>query len=1438
MLAAAAEVWKDRLEGTGPKGQVPRDRSCAPRSGVGGLMDPTDPPSAGPRSAVMDPADPPGAGPRRRVMGPANDGGAGSGGASEASTSAGPPDGERLVPVVEGLSIEVALTLAADEARALQTVALPEGDGLQVVLASRDGEGAWVEHARARVRTGAAPRGRSEAPARVRARCPRRRDGDEHRAALRARGIELGAAFAGIVALWSGPGEVLAEIRAPASIARALPLSLAHPALLDACVQTFGAAAAGDDDDGAAWLPVGFGALACAPDLAERAAEGPLWCHTRVRARTSGSLEGSLALVDADGRPLLTLDGFVARRADPGALAGEQDTYALRWTPRPVPTPASAAGAWLVAGAGPLAGAIADALASAGGRCVQVSAAPDARAEALLDAPIRGVLLVAEEGPVADAASAAPTRPADPGPADALAWAQRLAGRGARDVPRLWIVTCGAQATRAGEGASPGLAALWGLARALRHELPELRCAAVDLPAARDPASDPFGRAISGDEPLADPLDPAAASLRYATSGEEPLADPLDPAAASLRRAISSEDPLADPPDPDLPIAALVGLLTGDDPEDEWALRGGEGLVPRLIPWSRRGSGRWRARGDGTYLVTGGLGGLGGATAAWLVERGARHLALVGRSAPGPAADAVIADLRRQGAQVEVLRVDVADPEAWSRAAAGLARSAPPVVGVVHGAGVLDDGVALQQDAARMARVLRPKLDGGEALDRWAAGAELFVAFGSTAGLLGELAQAPYAAANAALTALAHRRRRAGRHALTVDWGPWAEVGRAAGGAGGRGYRPMTPARALQALEALLVDDATHAVVASLDLRQWREVHLPVASTPLLADLEAAPPPGRRADVDAQRAALAALAPGPRRARVVHGVQAEVGAVLRLDAAEIDPRSPLRDLGVDSLRTMELRNRLEARFGVLLTAASLWSHGQVEALAGLVLTRLGLAEAPVAATPGATASTGARHDAATPRDRQGAASDPRLAAAPGDRHADAMPDAAPFGVPGTAASRHDGAAPPGAAPPGAATPGATASTGARHDAATPRDRQGAASDPRLAAAPGDRLAAAMPGATPFGVPGTAADAAAAAPGDRHAATSDPRLAAAASDLSGTAAARPDDAALPGAAAHPGDGPSRGSRRGPGGAPSRARRAPRRAPLTAPSDHRALLLEALQEIRGLRERLAAAEAAGSEPIAIVGMSGRFPGGADDVAGYWSLLRDGRDAIAQVPRDRWDLGAYYDPAGGPGRVSCRWGGFLTGDVYGFDAPFFALSPREAAAIDPQQRLLLEVAYEALEDAGWPPSRAAGSRTGVFVGIFGADYFWLHARDPALLDAQVSLGNGDGVAAGRIAYAFDLRGPCMAVDTVCSCRRGDPPRLPEPRAGECELALAGGVNLMLAPPERDDLAAPGAALDGRCKTSSTPGPTASSAARAAGWSPSAASATPSATATRSGR
>ncbi len=204
----------------------------------------------------------------------------------------------------------------------------------------------------------------------------------------------------------------------------------------------------------------------------------------------------------------------------------------------------------------------------------------------------------------------------------------------------------------------------------------------------------------------------------------------------------------------------------------------------------------------------------------------------------------------------------------------------------------------------------------------------------------------------------------------------------------------------------------------------------------------------------------------------------------------------------------------------------------------------------------------------------------------------------------------------------------------------------------------------------------------------------------------------------------------------------------------------------------------------EPIAIVGLGCRFPG-ADGPAAFWRLLSDGADAIREVPADRWDADAFYDPDPSvPGTAVTRRAGFVSA-IDQFDFQFFGISPRESAQMDPQQRLLLEVAWEALEDAGQVPERLAGSDTGVFVGISNSDYSTVRAGDLRLVDAYTGTGNALSIAANRLSYFYDFRGPSMAIDTACSsslvavhlaCR--------SLRDGECSLALAGGVNVILSP------------------------------------------------------
>jgi acyl transferase domain-containing protein/surfactin synthase thioesterase subunit/NADPH:quinone reductase-like Zn-dependent oxidoreductase len=231
------------------------------------------------------------------------------------------------------------------------------------------------------------------------------------------------------------------------------------------------------------------------------------------------------------------------------------------------------------------------------------------------------------------------------------------------------------------------------------------------------------------------------------------------------------------------------------------------------------------------------------------------------------------------------------------------------------------------------------------------------------------------------------------------------------------------------------------------------------------------------------------------------------------------------------------------------------------------------------------------------------------------------------------------------------------------------------------------------------------------------------------------------------------------------------------------------------------------AAPGGPIAVIGIGCRFPGAASDPERFWRILEDGVDAITEVPRDRWDVDAVFDPdPDAPGKTYARWGGFIE-NVAEFDPRFFGMSPREAAAMDPQQRLALEVTWEALARAGQPKEMLAGSSAGVFMGAIGNEYVHhiLEAGDAAAYDAHAAIGNLGSALSGRISHFFGLRGPCLTVDAACAsslvtvhlaCR--------SLRERECRLAIAGGVNLLLRPEGSMALSrARALAADGRCKT-----------------------------------
>ncbi|HEX3126702.1 MAG TPA: beta-ketoacyl synthase N-terminal-like domain-containing protein, partial [Thermoanaerobaculia bacterium] len=224
---------------------------------------------------------------------------------------------------------------------------------------------------------------------------------------------------------------------------------------------------------------------------------------------------------------------------------------------------------------------------------------------------------------------------------------------------------------------------------------------------------------------------------------------------------------------------------------------------------------------------------------------------------------------------------------------------------------------------------------------------------------------------------------------------------------------------------------------------------------------------------------------------------------------------------------------------------------------------------------------------------------------------------------------------------------------------------------------------------------------------------------------------------------------------------------------------------------------------SEPIAIVGMACRFPQSPNPQA-FWRLLRDGVDATRTVPPDRWDADALYDPdPQAPDTINTRRGAFLD-RVDLFDPMFFGISPREACEMDPQQRLALELAWEALEDAGIPPRSLSGTRTGVFMGVIFRDYADLHRTADAPVTSHTGPGTSLAMVANRISYLFGLRGPSLSVDTACSSSLVSVHLACQSlRDGECSLALAGGVNLILYPGIAVELTKfGGLSGDGRCK------------------------------------
>ncbi|MFF7749304.1 SDR family NAD(P)-dependent oxidoreductase [Streptomyces sp. NPDC007971] len=734
---------------------------------------------------------------------------------------------------------------------------------------------------------------------------------------LAALGLGYGPAFRGVrSAVTTGDGELLARLSLPAAardVADPYPL---HPALLDAALQV---TAALGTADGRALLPVAVGRC-----VLPRSGTGDLTAHVRRTGGSATDLTLDVTLWDADGLAAGRLEAVRLRAADPADLdAGSENArhlYEVAWTAvteHPAGTgersvtedpsvtedrsvtghPAAAAPdlAWTVVGE-----------------------PADRRTEAALRSPAAPQTAAAPHGPdrreqgtdvvvrfwPRPAADAQPEAVAHDLAAAGLAELQALIALPAEQAPARTVwVTRGAVAAADGDPV-PGYAqsVLWGLARSARAEHPDLGLMLLDLD-----------------------LDDGG------------------------------------------PVPALRTAVTLAD-EPELALREGKLFAPRLVRARPANAARGpeaenrdepRRTGhvptEGTVLITGGLGAVGRNIAGVLARRGVPRLVLTARKgADDPRAAETVAELTALGTETEVVACDVTDPAA---VAAVLARVGEelPLGGVVHCAGILDDGVVAELTPERLARVLRPKVDGAAHLHRLTARTplDLFLLVSSAAGVVGNAGQGNYAAANVFLDQLAHHRRSLGLPGASVSFGAWAGEGLAAAHAdldrmARLGHRALTPDQGRDLVELTVRHGSPHLVAWALDLPRLRTSD--AAGTALWRSLLPAPPTdGPTGEALADR--LARLPGAERAERVLALVRDETSRALGLRSAEsVRPDQPLRDLGMDSVTAVELRNRIGARLGTRLPATLLFDHPTADRLAEYLLGHvLGRAARPAPA---------------------------------------------------------------------------------------------------------------------------------------------------------------------------------------------------------------------------------------------------------------------------------------------------------------------------------------------------------------------------------------------------------------------------------------------------------------------------------------------------------
>jgi FkbH-like protein len=796
--------------------------------------------------------------------------------------------------------IEQALALRPQTPACLQLALAPaDGDGngapRAFTIASRpagDPQAPWTRHVTGTLAAApgdaAEPAGRGELASSLdalRARCLDPVDTASAYAGLAAAGIEYGHAFQGVAAAWRGPGDAVGQLRA----APRSPYRL-HPAVLDAALQAAGLPAS--VPSGQAFVPVAVGHVQLTGNGAS-----PAWVTSHLRALSGGSIVADLRLLDDDEQLILRIEGLELAALSPaeGAL------FEVRWRLAAAAAPVPPRGRWLV-------------LADESG----VAAALSER----LDPDL---VIVARRGPAfADhGAGAYQVDPANPKDLSRLLAAafpdappDRIIALYGLDAPALDAPAAAAEATLACCTATLHLAA----ALAERSWRPAPRLFLV----------------TRGSQ---------------AAGGSDQVTAPQQALTWGFGRTVAQERPELRTTLIDLPPAggfeALWDELRQADGEPEVALRDLGRLVPRLAPTQPDGAAT--VHDDRTYLITGGLGGLGRVVAERLAGLGARHIAVVGRREPAADAARWIGELGKRGVLVYHVRADVSDRASLAAALGQLQDRAPAIAGAVHAAGVLDDASLSTLTSERIAPVLAPKVLGTIVLSELLPELDFLVLFASAAGLFGSPGQSSYAAANAFLDAWAHHQAQAGQAVLSLDWGAWAEVGMTVGeparaaaiarsglrsfttNEGGELFERVVGSRRRQLAPVAIARAARHSATGASG-----------ASRSLLADLVTSPPgqaAGRMAAHEVISRIRATADVAEQHDILTAYLRGLLGEITGDDMGRTAPGAPLKELGLDSLLLVTLQGAIARELGAELDATQL-SGTSISGLATAVLSAL------------------------------------------------------------------------------------------------------------------------------------------------------------------------------------------------------------------------------------------------------------------------------------------------------------------------------------------------------------------------------------------------------------------------------------------------------------------------------------------------------------------